>query len=81
MGHSKNIFMEEREICPECNGRKELVYSCCTGDPVFNDEMMCPDCHEHLGEEPCFTCEGKGYVESEEEMKIEILTGKKDTNE
>lgn len=49
-------------LCPECEGAKELVYSCCTGEPVYNESMMCPVCHEHLGEEPCFTCYGLGYI-------------------
>lgn len=60
---------EGQVICPECDGRKEMVYSCCTGDPVFNDEMMCPQCMEHLGEEPCYTCEGAGWVVEEPETK------------
>ena len=47
-------------VCPECEGKKELVYSCCTGEPVDNDLMICPTCKEHLGEEPCFTCGGTG---------------------
>lgn len=50
------------KICPECDGKKVMVYSCCTGDPVYSESMMCPVCHEHLGEEDCFTCEGKGWV-------------------
>jgi hypothetical protein len=55
--------------CPECNGKKERVYSCCTGEHVDDDAMMCPECHEHLGEEPCFTCNGEGVIEEEEEEK------------
>jgi acetyl-CoA carboxylase beta subunit len=66
MGHSKNIFMEER-----------LVSNCCNSDDrVFNGEWysdmeVCPRCKEH--------CEFIAITE--EEMKVEILTGKKDTNE
>lgn len=74
---------EGHELCPECEGAKELVYSCCTGDIVSNDIMMCPVCHEHLGEEPCFTCDGKGYVPDEETETISILAPnyKKENNE
>jgi hypothetical protein len=25
--------------------------------------MICPVCHEHLGEEDCQSCDGKGYVD------------------
>lgn len=57
--------MEDKIICPECNGYKIRVYSCCTGEHVDNDIMMCPVCHEHLGEEPCYTCDGTGVVDEE----------------
>jgi hypothetical protein len=54
-------------ICPECDGKKELVYSCCTGEAVDNDYMLCPICKEHLGEEPCYTCGGVGFITEENE--------------
>lgn len=54
--------MDIYEKCPECNGKKEMVYSCCTGEAVDNDIMMCPKCHEHLGFEDCQTCEGTGKI-------------------
>jgi DnaJ-class molecular chaperone len=53
--------------CPECNGKKDMVYSCCTGEPVDNDYMLCPVCREHLGEEPCNTCGGDGFIEESDE--------------
>jgi len=49
-------------ICPECDGEKGRVYSCCTGEHTDNDHMMCPVCREHLGEEDCYTCKGYGWV-------------------
>lgn len=51
--------------CPECEGLGQLVYSCCTGEKLgiaWMDIMMCPVCKEHLGEEDCVTCEGKGWI-------------------
>lgn len=57
---------EDRIVCPECDGKKELVYSCCTGEPVDNDLMMCPQCMEHLGEEPCNTCSGAGWIDKDD---------------
>jgi uncharacterized OB-fold protein len=67
MGHSKNIFMEERLVSNCCNSDDRLVVC---GGLSYSDWGICPKCHEY--------CE---WVESEEEMKVEILTGKKDTNE
>jgi sarcosine oxidase delta subunit len=52
-------------ICPECNSKKVRVYSCCTGDHVDSDIMVCPVCKEHLGEENCFTCKGEGRIQQE----------------
>jgi hypothetical protein len=51
--------------CETCNGAGEAVISCCTGDVVDNDFMMCPECQEHLGEETCPDCDGKGEVEED----------------
>jgi len=62
--------------CNECNGTGEAVYSCCTGQVITGDILMCPDCHEHLGEEPCQACDGTGEVEEEdfqEVPKIDLL--------
>lgn len=53
--------MEEREICPECNGGAIDVW-------LSNRWVMMP----------CNECGGRGFVDSEEEMKVEILTGKKE---
>lgn len=53
-----------QEKCETCNGRGWGVWSCCTGDPVNRDIMMCPHCNEHLGEEDCYDCDGTGYVNS-----------------
>jgi len=51
--------------CETCNGKGEAVFSCCTGDIVDSDIMMCPVCYEHLGEEPCYDCDGKGEIEED----------------
>jgi hypothetical protein len=53
--------------CETCDGSGEAVFSCCTGDVVHDDVMMCPVCYEHLGEETCIDCEGSGEVEEEDE--------------
>ena len=50
------------EECEVCNGKGEGYFSCCTGDLVDPDHAMCPVCKEHLGEEDCTECEGKGYL-------------------
>ena len=49
--------------CDFCNGKKVLYISCCTQEPVDEDIAMCPECHEHLGEEDCPECDGTGEVE------------------
>lgn len=54
-----------KTICQSCNGRGWGVWSCCTGDPVDHDIMMCPKCYEHLGEETCGECDGTGEVEEQ----------------
>lgn len=53
--------------CETCNGHGEAVFSCCSGEVVRDDMMMCPTCHEHLGEEECPDCEGNGYVPEDKE--------------
>jgi hypothetical protein len=64
LGNSEALFQTALiEECPECEGAKYLFYSCCTGDQVTNDYQLCPQCCEHLGEEDCNTCAGKGYIE------------------
>lgn len=50
------------KTCPECDGTGEMMYSCCTDEPVDSDYALCPVCREHLGESDCNTCEGKGKV-------------------
>lgn len=49
--------------CPTCNGSGEAVFSCCTGEVVHDDIMVCPECREHLGEETCEDCGGTGEIE------------------
>jgi hypothetical protein len=67
MGHSKNIFMEERELVSNCCGATPRG----NGDCDTSDFGICPACGEH--------CD---YIYlDDEEMKMEILTGKKETNE
>lgn len=52
--------------CPDCNGEKEVYYSCCTGEIERNDYHICPCCKEHLGLETCNTCDGKGTIEDKD---------------
>jgi len=56
-----------KEVCEDCNGTGQAVYSCCTGDIIYSDLMMCPHCKEHLGEEDCYTCNGTGEVGADNE--------------
>jgi DnaJ-class molecular chaperone len=53
--------------CPTCNGKGEAVFSCCTGEVIDSDIMMCPSCYEHLGEEECIDCNGSGEIEEDTE--------------
>jgi hypothetical protein len=46
--------------CEACNGAGTGIFSCCTGDPVDSDFMICPVCKEHLGIEECSECNGTG---------------------
>jgi hypothetical protein len=70
MGHSKNIFMEERLVSNCCNAEDRTMM---WGGPSYSTAQMCPKCREH--------CDFISESHREEEMKVEILTGKKDTNE
>lgn len=60
---------KDKEKCPDCNGKGEAFFSCCTGDRVDEDMPMCPQCYEHLGEEECPTCNGTGFVDIEDNVK------------
>lgn len=58
--------MENNKIlCETCDGKREAVFSCCTGDTITDDYMICPVCKEHLGEEECIDCQGIGYVDND----------------
>lgn len=61
--------------CPTCDGRREAVFSCCTGDLVDDDIAMCPECHEHLGESDCSDCDGTGYVPEDQEEFTDKVEG------
>ena len=64
MGNSAALFKATIiEECPDCEGSKFRVYSCCTGEHVDNDYQLCPICMEHLCEEDCETCNGQGIIE------------------
>ena len=54
--------IEEEEECPACYGKKVGYFSCCTGDMVNEDIAMCPSCYEHLGEDDCSLCDGRGTI-------------------
>ena len=58
--------MKEKIVCPECDGRGKVHYSCC-GDDVYGTEAedydLCPQCREHLpGREGCESCNGTGLI-------------------
>lgn len=63
----KKDIPEGMEECNTCNGEGEAVFSCCGGDVVTGDLMMCPTCHEHLGPEECPDCGGEGFVKAEDQ--------------
>jgi DnaJ-class molecular chaperone len=66
MCKTKEIPAGHKE-CVTCDGEGEAVFSCCSGEVVSDDMMICPECHEHLGEEECTDCDGKGYVAEDKE--------------
>ncbi len=51
--------------CLTCDGKGYACYSCCTQELITDDILMCPVCHEHLGEEECDDCDGTGKVPEE----------------
>ena len=53
---------EETKTCPTCNGKKEVMISCCTQEVIHDDSDFCPKCHEHMGLEDCPDCEGSGVI-------------------
>ena len=51
--------------CELCEGKGEVMLSCCTGDRLKGldeDYGLCPVCKEHVGEDTCPECEGLGYI-------------------
>lgn len=50
------------EECQACDGKGEVMLSCCSQERVDEDYGRCPDCGEGLGEDTCDACNGKGYV-------------------
>lgn len=62
--------------CDECNGTGKAYYSCCSGEVITGDIPMCPECMEHLGEEECELCGGKGEIEEENNQttpKVDLI--------
>ena len=51
-----------KTVCEACDGKGYGYWSCCNQNPVDEDVPMCPVCHEHVGEEECTECEGKGEL-------------------
>jgi len=74
MSKNKNI-PEGKKVCETCNGNGQAVFSCCTGEVVDDDIMMCPKCHEHLGEEDCPDCDGTGHVDMDKEDFTDKIPG------
>ena len=69
MIRSKELIKETGlAICNECGGSGKAIYTCC-GDnikgTIHEDYLMCPTCHEHIGddEESCENCKGEGTIE------------------
>ena len=65
-----------KKECPDCNGKGKCYVSCCTGDIISSDFPMCPECHEHLGEDECELCHGTGEVDEQEcgNTKVDLIT-------
>jgi hypothetical protein len=60
-------LLKKKVECPTCYGKGEATFSCCTGEVVNDDILMCPCCYEHLGEEECQDCDGTGFIDEEQE--------------
>lgn len=60
---AKKKIPDGKVECDACGGKGVCVYSCCTGEIVRDDYCTCPECHEHLGEETCQSCNGEGVVD------------------
>jgi len=61
---SEEKLNKETEECPNCEGQKTFVWSCCGDDITHNDIDLCPTCGEHCGdeEEDCEVCNGLGFI-------------------
>lgn len=65
----KNLWPVGMEACPDCDGKGEAYFSCCSGERVDADMPICPQCKEHLGEDECPTCNGTGLVSINDYVK------------
>jgi len=50
----------KKETCFLCNGKGQVMLSCCTGDLVDEDIARCPKCKENVAEDTCPECNGTG---------------------
>jgi len=51
--------------CGMCEGKGQVLMSCCGYNIHGHDSDLCPDCKEHCGDqtEDCFDCDGTGSFE------------------
>lgn len=63
--------------CKECQGRGQIIYEQRSGWSVFRQITTCPKCRGQgkMITSPCRKCQGKGTVEVQKEIRVQIPIG------
>lgn len=54
--------MQKLIECPCCDGTGVSETTNCCDAPYDKDIMLCTECYEHIGEQECDECNGKGTI-------------------
>jgi len=70
----------ELKICPTCKGTGRVYQRMETIFGIIQQESVCPTCNGtgRIPEKACVKCGGKGYVEIEENLQVDIPPGLND---
>ncbi len=73
----KGATADNLETCATCGGSGQIVREQRSGNTVMRQITVCGDCRGRgqTVKEPCPECEGEGYVEHVEEMKVTVPPG------